>query len=122
MPVEFLTDEQAAAFGRFLARPLQAELDRAFLLDEADFVLLGRRRGDHDRPGFCLYLTTLRFLGTVVKQYLLRRTTRFDNPVRAAGWSPLPRMTKPRRHDHDGQGASGAVRQQLHRLGHMVSR
>jgi len=64
VPVEFLTDEQAAGFGRFTGPPTQAELDRAFLLDEADVKLLGRRQGDHVRLGFCLQLTTLRFLGT----------------------------------------------------------
>lgn len=54
MPVEFLTDEQAADFGRFTGPPSQEELDRAFLLDEADFKPLGRRQGDHIRLGFCL--------------------------------------------------------------------
>ncbi len=36
MPVEFLSDEQAAAYGRFDGPPSQAELERFFFLDDAD--------------------------------------------------------------------------------------
>lgn len=36
MPVEFLSDEQSAAYGRFSRPPAQAELERFFFLDDAD--------------------------------------------------------------------------------------
>lgn len=36
VPVEFLTDAQAAAFGRFTGTPSQAELERFFFLNDAD--------------------------------------------------------------------------------------
>lgn len=64
VPVEFLTDEQVARFGRFGEVPSQAELERFFFLDDADRELVGRHRGEHNRLGFSLQLATVRYLGT----------------------------------------------------------
>jgi hypothetical protein len=36
MPVEFLTDDEAAAYGRFAGPPVQADLERVFFLDDED--------------------------------------------------------------------------------------
>jgi len=105
VPVEFLSDQEAAAYGRFDGVPSRAELERAFFLDDADKALIAKRRGDHSRLGFALQLTTARFLGTFlpdpldvpapivaylaeqlaiadpscVKRYTERRTTRFEH-------------------------------------------
>ncbi len=35
MPVEFLSDEEAARFGRYDGSPSRAELERVFFLDDA---------------------------------------------------------------------------------------
>lgn len=64
MPVEFLSDEQAAAYGRFDGELSSAELERFFFLDDADRRLVERRRSDHTRLGFAVQLGTARFLGT----------------------------------------------------------
>lgn len=58
MPVELLSDEEAARYGRFSRAPSRAELERAFYLDDVDKAPVASRRGDHSRLGFALQLTT----------------------------------------------------------------
>ncbi|MGH3755630.1 MAG: DUF4158 domain-containing protein [Pseudonocardiaceae bacterium] len=58
-----MSDADAAAFGRYDGVPSRAELERFFFLDDADMVLVGQRRGDHNRLGFSLQLVTARYLG-----------------------------------------------------------
>ncbi|MEU4701279.1 DUF4158 domain-containing protein [Nonomuraea dietziae] len=69
MPVEFLSDDEAAAYGRYEGAPTRAELEKMFL-DDADRKLIGRRRGDQHRLGFALQLTTARFLGRFLPEPL----------------------------------------------------
>ena len=63
VPVEFLTDDQAAAHEGFVRPPGPQELRRYFFLDDEDRKLVGKRRGDHNRLGFSLQLVTARYLG-----------------------------------------------------------
>jgi len=114
MPVEFLTDDEVAAYGRYTGAPSPAELDKVFFLDDEDRKLIGRRRGPHMRLGFALQLVTARYVGlfledpldvppavlefvagqldiadpSCVKRYTERPKTRFDHAWeirRAAG-------------------------------------
>ena len=113
--MDFLSDDQVAAYGRFVGSPSQLELERFCFLDDTDQELVGRHRGDHNRLGFSLQLVTVRALGTFltdpldvpppvvdylaeqlgiadpscVKNYLEREKTRFEHQwgiVEAGQW------------------------------------
>ncbi|MGV9547229.1 DUF4158 domain-containing protein [Streptomyces ardesiacus] len=43
MPVEFLSDEQAQAYGTFAEEPTRPELERFFFLDDVDQDLIALR-------------------------------------------------------------------------------
>ena len=54
MPVEFLTDEQAAEYGRFVGASSTADIEPFLYLDDADRDLIARRRSDSHRLGFAV--------------------------------------------------------------------
>jgi len=63
MPVEFLADDKASAYGSSPATVSRAQLAEYFHL-AADREALGSHRGDHNRLGFALQLCTVRFFRT----------------------------------------------------------
>jgi hypothetical protein len=64
VPVEFLSEEQVARFGRFVADPSLLELERCFRLNAKAIGLLGGKRRDENRLGFAVQWGTVRMLGT----------------------------------------------------------
>ncbi len=64
MPVEFLSDEQVARCGGFVADPSPYELERFFRLDAEGLGLLEGKRRDENRLGFAVQWGTVRMLGT----------------------------------------------------------
>lgn len=85
MPVEFLTDVQAAAYSRFIVPPSLAELERFFFLDDTDKALVNKRRGDHNRLGFSLQLGTVRLKGSFLADPLDVSTEMVDFVARQLG-------------------------------------
>jgi hypothetical protein len=69
MPVEFLSDDEAA-YGRYTGVPSPTELDKVFFLDDEDRKLIGRRRGPHMKLGFALQLVTVRYVGLFLEDPL----------------------------------------------------
>jgi len=63
MPVMFLSDLEAASYGRYGGSVPQADLERFFYLDDAGQALVAGLRGDHNRLGFSVQLTTARYIG-----------------------------------------------------------
>lgn len=68
--MDFLTEAQVARYGRFDGVPSRADLDRFFVLDDADMELVVKRRGEHNRLGFSLVATTLRYVGLFLEDPL----------------------------------------------------
>ena len=63
MPVDFLNDDQAAAYGGYVGEVEEAELQRYFFLDDEDRSHIDRRRREANRLGYAVQLCSVRALG-----------------------------------------------------------
>ncbi|MFI6333212.1 transposase [Micromonospora chersina] len=57
MPVEFVTDELAEAYGKFTEEPTRPELERFFFLDDVDRDLIALRLTKYQLLGFALQMS-----------------------------------------------------------------
>ena len=64
MPVEFLSDEQAARYRWYYVAPGPEQIARFFYLRFADLAFVAQRRRPCNRLGCVVQLCTLRFLVT----------------------------------------------------------
>lgn len=60
---QFLSDQQAAQYAAFNEAPSRAELERYFFLDDSDLEEVQAKRRAHNRLGFAVQLTSVRYLG-----------------------------------------------------------
>lgn len=84
MPVECLSDDQGARYGRFAEEPAVQELEEFFRLDTAALEVAGTKRRPHNRLGWAVQWGTVRMLGTFL-------TTPADVPTGVAHPGPARR-------------------------------
>jgi Domain of unknown function (DUF4158) len=94
MPVEYLSDEQVAAYGRFAGPPTRTQLERSFLLNDADRGLVHERRRDHTRLGLGVQLGTVRLES--------RKRENLMSGSMTGGWRGAPAPTV-RRDEHPAE-------------------
>ncbi len=68
MPVDFLTDEQAAAYARFVGAPSQAELERFFLARDEDWCRIRKCVGLAGPPSAMTARSSSRMTYTVASR------------------------------------------------------
>jgi TnpA family transposase len=70
MPVDFLSDEQVARYGRFAAEPSPGELELFFRLDERALTHARSKRAPANRVGWAVQWGAVRMLGAFVTEDL----------------------------------------------------
>jgi TnpA family transposase len=85
MPVSFLSMSQRESYGRFTVPPSQDEIAQFFHLNDDDLTHIACLRGDHNRLGFALQLTTVRFLGVFLDNPVAVPAQIIQTPMRQLG-------------------------------------
>jgi len=97
MPVSFLSPAQRQRYGRYDGNPSAEQLARYFHLDDTDRTAIGGKRGEYNRLGYAVQLTTVRFLGTFLEDLAtvptcvvqtLRRQLELTGPEQLIEYAP----------------------------------
>jgi TnpA family transposase len=75
MPVDFLSTEQKAEYGKFNNELTSEQLATYFFFDDIDKKNIYKHRGEHNKLGFAIQLGTVRFLGTLLSDIKLVPTS-----------------------------------------------
>nr|WP_255257222.1 DUF4158 domain-containing protein [Arthrobacter sp.] len=103
MPTDqYLTEEQAVVFGRFVGEPSQAELEQFFYLDSTDLEGIAERRDDQNRLGFALQVGSVRFLGAFPGSRTKARVSHAKHLVEKRSFDDIPNPSTTRRRNHVG--------------------
>ena len=102
MPARVLSPAQRDSDGQYLGDPSTHELARDCHLDDSDHTQIVETRGDANRLGFALPLTTVRFVGTFLDDptavppavlATMSRQRGIDTTTDLTGDRPLPNTT-----------------------------
>ena len=88
MPVSFLSASLRENYGRYVGDPSKQELARYFHLDDTDHAQIADKRGDANRLGFAIQLTTVRFIGTFIEDPAAVPPAVIASLTRQLGMSP----------------------------------
>lgn len=70
MALNFLTKDQKKYYGKYQGESNEVKLNKFFHLDATGLELINNRRGDSNRVGFAILLTSIRFLGTFINDVI----------------------------------------------------
>jgi hypothetical protein len=95
VPVEFLSDEEAAAYGRFSGSLSREELERSFFFDDADRVLIARHRGEVQPSRVRVAVDDGPVVGRVLGRSVVLPLTIVSNVEATFEWTQLAKRGAP---------------------------
>jgi hypothetical protein len=94
MPVGFLTELQPREYGRSNGGPTPHQPAHHFYVDDSHRRLIASHRGDYNRLGFAVQLSTARFIGTFLEDLSEDPAVSRCRPFGAVGCRALPQLLR----------------------------